>query len=173
VKRLRVVERDQADDPGAGVEVWLDRTVQMRPAALDALAAFESQVLGGAGRAADAEAGAGAEGSAAGSARAAGNNVSRHLAAARRYAAGAVPVRTVRALEGRDAGAVRGRLEDVATRLEALDDFPRDLLAIPEGLRRVPHPAEAVIDFLEGENARDRAMSEATARDAAAGGGGR
>jgi len=180
MQHLRVVEKQQAADPDAGVEVWLDRTVQMRPAALDALAAFESQVLGGGGRSASAGSGnratAGsstAPGNDGAAKSAAGDSVSRHLAAARRYAAGAVPVRTVRSLAGEGSGAVHGRLEDVATRFERLDDFPRDLLTIPEGLRRVPHPAEAVIDFLAGENARDRALSDAAARDAAAGGGGR
>ena len=180
VQHLRVVERQRAADPDAGVEVWLDRTVQMRPAAVDALAAFESQVLGAAAR--SATAGAGTRGSAANATAAdraaaaqsaAPDPVSRHLAAARRYAAGAVPVRTVRSFTAAGAGSVHGRIEDVATRFERLDDFPRDLLAIPEGLRRVSHPAEAVIDFLEAENARDRALIEAAARNAAGGGGGR
>jgi hypothetical protein len=162
--RLRVVPADRAEDPRAGVEVWLDGRVRLRPAALEAIAAFETGVLAeprAARRALEAgeESGAGRV-SQASSARPSGG-VGRQIAAARQHAAGAVAVRTVRTLGSARGGSAASRLEDVATRLERIDELPRELVAIPEGLRRVPHPLEAVVAFLEGDNERDRAMSGA------------
>lgn len=148
VRRLRVVEEALAEDPGAGMEVWVDASVRLRPAALDALAALETSLAGG--RASQAKEGR--------------PPVARYLAAARSHAAGAVPVRTVRHLDdGRGAGpaTARVRLEDVASRLEPVDDFPEELVAVPEGLRRVPHPLEGVVAFLEDEAERYRRMSGA------------
>jgi hypothetical protein len=142
IQRLRVVESSRADDPEAGVEVWLDPTIRLRPAALRALAAFEATL----------------DGSRDGDEPTA--PVARYLAAAREHAGGAMPVRTVRTLATGPATA-RVRLEDVASRLEPVADFPEELAAVPEGLRRVPHPLEAVVAFLEAEAERDRAMSGA------------
>ncbi len=148
VEHLRVVERSRADDAGAGVEVWLDPSVRLGPAAQDALAAFESAL-------------AGPKPAAGGSAAATGPErppVGRYLALARSHAAGAMPVRTLRTV-GDGPPTARARLEDVTTRLEPLDDFPEDLVKIPEGLRRVPHPLEAAVAFLETAAKQDRAMA--------------
>lgn len=149
VQRLRVVAAERADDPAAGVEVWVDRSLRLNPAARQALAAFERSLAGP-------RDGGGAP------------DVGRYLAAARSHAAGALPVRTSRALTtaGRDGapGVAAGRLEDVTTRIERLDELPQELVAVPEGLRRVPHPMEAVVSYLEQEAELDRAMG---------GGGGR
>lgn len=142
VRRLRVVEATRAEDPETGVEVWLDPSVRMRPAALDALTALETALAGGRG-------GGTGDG---------GPPVARHLAAARSHAAGAVPVRTVRTL-GSGPPSATVRLEDVISRLEPLDDFPEELVAVPEGLRRVPHPLEGVVGFLEDEVERARRTS--------------
>ncbi|HSL81886.1 MAG TPA: hypothetical protein VLF66_03870, partial [Thermoanaerobaculia bacterium] len=139
VRRLRVVDATRAEDPDAGVEVWLDPSVRMRPAALAALTALETALAGGRGG----EKGDG------------GPPVARHLAAARSHAAGAVPVRTIRTL-GSGPPSARVRLEDVTSRLEPLDDFPEELVAVPEGLRRAPHPLEGVVAFLEDEAERAR-----------------
>lgn len=144
VRRLRVVEADRAEDPGAGMEVWVDPSVRMRPSALGALAALETSLAGGHARAASAGE----------------PQVARYMAAARSHASGAVPVRTVRTLASGPSHA-GVRLEDVASRLEPLDDFPEELVAVPEGLRRVPHPLEGVVAFLEDEAERDRRMSGA------------
>jgi len=148
VRRLRVVEKGRAEDPEAGLEVWVDPSVRLRPAAIEALARFEA-VLGrprGAAKTGERP------------------TVDRYLATARVHAAGAMTVRTVRTLlgGGGDAPAsARVRLEDVTTRLERVDDFPEELVAIPEGLRRVPHPLEGMAAFLEAEAARDLALSGA------------
>ncbi len=152
VEHLRVVERSRADDATAGVEVWVDPEVRLGAAAMDALAAFES-ALGG------------PKPPAAKSARAPGEDreplpVGRYLALARAHAAGALPVRTVRTV-GDGPASARARLEDVTTRLEPIDDFPEDLVTVPEGLRRVPHPLEAAVAYLETTAQQDRAMSGA------------
>lgn len=142
IQRLRVVDGSRADDPAAGIEVWVDAAVRLRPAALRALEAFET-TLGGPGDGEEP-----------------GAPVARYLAAAREHAAGAMPVRTVRTV-GTGSPSARVRLEDVASRLETVADFPEELAAVPEGLARVPHPLEAVVAFLEAEAERDRAMSGA------------
>ena len=48
---------------------------------------------------------------------------------------------------------------DGNTVFERLDALPLELVEIPEGLRRVPHPAEALVPFMEDELELDRAMS--------------
>ena len=85
----------------------------------------------------------------------------RALAAARAHASGALPVRTVRAMtqEG------TGRVEDAATKVERLERFPSELAEIPEGLRRVPHPLEAAVRFLEEDAERNLLMSGAKRED--------
>jgi hypothetical protein len=140
VLRLRVVEEERITEERAGMEVWVDPSVRMRPAALDALSSFESALAGG------------------GSGAAERASVTRHVATARRHAAGAVAVRTVRHV-GKPGSDTPIRVEDVTTRLEALDDFPEELVAVPEGLRRVPHPLEGMVAFLEAEAERERAMA--------------
>lgn len=120
-----------------GLDVWVDPSIRLTPAALAAVSALESDLL-----AAPAE-----ELSAA---KAPG----RFLAAARAKAEGALPVRTLR-----PAGAA-GQVEDVATQVERLERFPSDLVEIPEGLQRVPHPLEAVVRLLEEDAARNAVMAQ-------------
>lgn len=143
VRRLRVVARDRADRPDAGMEVWVDPSIRLRPRALEALRSFESVVGKPRGPETTGESPA----------------VSRSMAAARSHASGAMTVRTVRTLGGDGPRSARVRLEDVTTRLERTDDFPEELVAVPDGLRRVPHPLEGMVTFLEAENERDRALS--------------
>ena len=57
--------------------------------------------------------------------------------------------------------AASGQVEDVTTRLERLERFPNELVQIPEGLRRVPHPLEAAVRFLEEDAERNLVMSGA------------
>jgi hypothetical protein len=85
----------------------------------------------------------------------------RYLSQARSFAGGAVPIRTVRPLAEQASGEPLGSIEDVASRLDALDRFPTELAEIPEGLRRVPHPLEATVRFLEEEAERNAVMSGA------------
>jgi hypothetical protein len=56
-------------------------------------------------------------------------------------------------------GVPLGRVEDVTTRVESLERFPAELVAIPEGLRRGPHPLEGTLRFLEEEAKRNAAMA--------------
>ncbi|HWM74346.1 MAG TPA: hypothetical protein VNQ53_11430 [Nocardioides sp.] len=114
----------------SALEVWVDPSVSLTPAALAAMDALESAASG---RREDAP--------------------GRLLSAARSHAVGAVPVRTVRPL------AAAGQVEDVTTRLERLERFPGELVQIPEGLRRVPHPLEAAVRFLEEDRERNAAMA--------------
>ena len=125
VRRLRV-----AKGGSTALEVWVDPSVSLTPAALAAMDALESAASG---RREDAP--------------------GRLVAAARSHAGGAIPVRTVRPL------ATVGQVEDVTTRLERLERFPNELVQIPEGLRRVPHPLEAAVRFLEEDRKLDAAMS--------------
>lgn len=133
VRHLRVTATGERSD--AAFEVWVDPSVRLTPAALNAVGSFEGILAG--------ESGATAPG--------------RALAAARAHASGALPVRTVRAMtqEG------MGRVEDAATRVERLERFPGELVEIPEGLKRVPHPLEAAVRFLEEDAERNLAMSGA------------
>ncbi len=111
----------------ARADVWTDASVRLGVAALEALEGFEREALG-----------AGAAGPAA------------LVAAARRAAGGAVPVRVLRPLA--EAG---GTSEDVVSRLEALPAFPPNLLAVGEGFRRVASPLEEMVAFAEDEASRD------------------
>jgi hypothetical protein len=120
----------------SALDVWVDPSIRMTPSALAAVSALEADLL-----AAPAE-----EPSAA---KAPG----RFLAAARAKAAGALPVRTLR-----PAGAA-GQVEDVATGVERLERFPSELVKIPEGLQRVPHPLEAAVRLLEEDAARNAVMA--------------
>ncbi len=182
VTHLRVVEESRSEEAGAGLEVWLDPAVRLRPAALDALSAFESAVLAPAARAgreaaeSGSDTGAGSGGASAAKATADSRaprpaTAGEKLAAARAHAAGAVPVRTLRSLADPRSGKPAGTLEDRVTRLERIDALPLELVEIPEGLRRVPHPAEALVPFLEDELELDRAMSGRPDSAAVTGGG--
>lgn len=123
------------------VEIWVDSTLRLPPAAVAAVSAFESEVL------------AASSTSVAPSPAAAPG---RYLAAARAFAEGAVAVRTLRPARVLESGRAVGTVEDVVTRAERLETFPLELIAIPEGLRRVPHPLEATVRFLEDERRREQ-----------------
>lgn len=127
------IRRLRVSRDGASVlDVWVDPSLRLNAAALGAMSSLET-VLAGPDR--DAV------------------SPGRSLAAARAHAAGAFAVRTLRPLAG------AGQVEDVTTKLDRLERFPSELAEIPEGLRRVPHPLEAVVRFLEDERERDRAMA--------------
>jgi hypothetical protein len=147
VKHFRVARKDAPTREGA-LEVWVDPSIRLSPAAVSAVAALESDVLAMPGS---------SEKSSAVTASAAPG---RYLAAARVQGAGALPVRTVRPAAQPEGFAAQGRIEDVATKVERLERFPGDLVAVPEGLRRTPHPLEAVVRFLDEEAERNAAMSD-------------
>ena len=172
VKHLRVAGRD--DSAAGAIDVWVDPSVRLTPAGQAAINALETQVLeapAGASRAAAGNASANrATRGEGGRARAATPAASpaRYLAAARAQAGGALPVRTRRPLAAAAAGegVSAAAIEDVATRVEPLERFPSELAEVPEGLRRVPHPLEATVRFLEEEAARNAAMSGTAAPSA-------
>ncbi len=115
---------------GPSADVWVDGTVRLSPAALDALESFEKDALG--------------------SAAAPGVSPAQLVGAARRAAGGAVPVRVKRPLSS--AGGV---VEDVATAVTPLPAFPQKLLIVGDGFRRVPSPLEEMVAFAEDEASRD------------------
>jgi hypothetical protein len=115
---------------GPSADVWVDAAVRLSPAALDALEAFEKDALG--------------------AASASGVPPAQLVAAARRAADGAVPVRVKRPL-----AAAGGTAEDVVTALTPLPAFPQKLLAIGDGFRRVASPLEEMVAFAEDEASRD------------------
>ncbi|MCP4657969.1 MAG: hypothetical protein GY856_21380, partial [bacterium] len=122
VRRLRVALRQKSGDQGPAVDVWLDPGVRLAPAALDALERFENQVLG----ARDMEEVA----------------FSRYIAAARKHAEGAFPIRTVRPTSTEGEVSEAGTVEDLALRLEPVTAVPQELLTVPQGYRRVVHALE-------------------------------
>ncbi|HSF39575.1 MAG TPA: hypothetical protein VLT87_07260 [Thermoanaerobaculia bacterium] len=138
VRRLRVTRKDTEKSGAAAplLDVWVDPSVRLTPAALGAVSSLET-VLTGPDAADPAAVPPG-----------------RALAAVRVKAAGALPVRTVRPLPVPGA-----QVEDETTRLERLERFPSELAQIPEGLRRVPHPLESVVRFLEEDAERNAAMA--------------
>jgi hypothetical protein len=148
VQRLRVARKDR---PEAAFDVWVDPSLRLTPAALAALSALETSALSGpavGAKAADVD-GPPSPAEAPG----------RYLAAARTHAAGAFPVHTLHPAAASASGKPIGQVEDVATRLDRLERFPSELAEIPEGLRKVPHPLEAAVRFLEEDAERNAALA--------------
>lgn len=133
VRRLRVTRKDTA---APLLDVWVDPSLRLTAAAAGAVASLES-ILAGPEAADPSKVPPG-----------------RSLAAVRAHAAGAFPVRTLRPL-----AAPGAQVEDVTTRVERLERFPTELAEIPEGLRRVPHPLEALVRFLEEDAERNAEMA--------------
>ena len=115
---------------GPSADVWVDGTVRVSPAALEAFESLERDALG--------------------SAAAPAISPAQLVGAARRVADGAVPVRVRRPLS-----AAGGAVEDVVTALTPLPAFPQKLLVIGDGFRRVPSPLEGMVAFAEDEASRD------------------
>jgi hypothetical protein len=124
VVRLRVT----AGTAASPIEVWCDPRVRLSGRAQEALAGLEGSILN--------------------DGRSVGVTPAAMVAAARSYAQGAFPVRTVRHT-GPTARPVK--LDDIVTRLAPLDRFPIDLVKVPDGYRRVPHPLEALVAFEDDE----------------------
>ena len=115
---------------GPSADVWVDASVRLSRAALDALDSFEKDALG--------------------STAASIASPARLVGAARRSADGAVPVLVRRSL-----GASRGTSDDTVLSLTPLPAFPQKLLVIGDGFRRVPSPLEVMVAFAEEEASRD------------------
>ncbi len=131
VMRLKV----SAGAAASPVEVWCDPRVRLSERARGAVAELESDVLGG---------GAGAP-----------TAPAAMLAAARTFAQGALPVRTIRHVGAAGGGST---IEDVTTRMETVGLFKADLVKVPDGYRRVPHPLEVMVAFVEEEASRSRSQ---------------
>ena len=144
VRHLQVLR----DDPRTGrtatvLDAWFDPQIRFGRTALEALDGFEAEVLGA------------TTGDLKSSPAAA-------LALARGEANGAVPILTVRSLSSDADGA--GSVEDSARRIEALDAFPVDLVSVPEGFRRTPHPLELMVAHAEREAELRRLMGGGSGR---------
>lgn len=135
IRRLEITtQRDGEASPEPALEAWMDPNHRLTQRALDAVEDFELQVLGA-------------------TADEAGLTPLKALAAARRHARGAMPIATARLTQRGG-----GRVEDVAVRIESLDAFPVDLVSIPEGLQRSPHPLELMVAHAEREAELRRLM---------------
>ena len=113
------------------MDVWVDPSLPLGPAALAALETFENDALGS-------------------TVSPEVRTASELEAAARRSGAG-VPVRTRRS----PAEGSSGSFEDVALRAEPLAALPQKLLKIEDGFRRVSSPLEAMVAFAEEEASHD------------------
>jgi hypothetical protein len=142
VRHLRVSldGTKSAGSPSGTVDVWFDPQIRLAPAALDALTHFETEVIGGTTKKVSVPA-------------------SSFLAAAREYANGAFPIRTLRPARMR-AGKPLGTIEDVTTRIGPLDALPTDLATVPEGYERTAHPLEIMASFAEEEEELRAKMSK-------------
>lgn len=156
VKHLRVASRQAPDAVAA--DVWVDPALRLTPAAQAAMGALETAL---AVPAASSPSTTGTDKAGVSDAQAPPVSPTHLLAAVRAHAGGALPVRTVRTLLRAEDGSATASVEDVATRVEPLDRFPTELAEVPEGARRVPHPLEATVRFLEEEAARNSALSGA------------
>lgn len=118
---------------GPSLEVWVDASApRLTTGAVAALAEFERSVLGASGG---------------------GVGPADLLEAVRRNEGGAFAVRTRRQV-GRVPAASGDRfLETVVTKVSPVSSLPPTLVAVPEGLRRVPSPLEVVVSWAEGEAA--------------------
>jgi len=118
---------------GPSLEVWVDPSApRLTAGAVAALAEFERSVLGASGG---------------------GVGPADLLEAVRRNEGGAFAVRTRRRV-GRVPAASGDRfLESVVTKVSPVPSLPPTLVAVPEGLRRVPSPLEVVVSWAEGEAA--------------------
>jgi hypothetical protein len=116
-------------ESGPSADVWVDGTVRLSRAALDALDSFDGDALGSAAPLTVSPA---------------------QLVGAARRAGGAFPVHVRRTL-----GASGGTLDDTAYSLTHLPVFPQKLLVIGDGFRRVPSPLEVMAAFAEEEASRD------------------
>lgn len=124
-------------EAGPSIDVWVDGAApRLTPEGVAALADFERSVLG----AAD-----GAVGPA------------DLLEAVRLREGGALAVRTRRIVGRADASTEDGPfLETVVTKAESIASLPPALVAVPEGLLRVPSPLEVVVSWAEDEAALRR-----------------
>jgi hypothetical protein len=135
---IRRFEIRRKGSPEAAAEVWVDPRLRFGAEAQAALAAFETDALGG--------------GSASPFAPA------RLLAEVRRQTAGALPLLTVMPLLRED-GTKAGESEDRVLSAEKLAAFPAELARVPEGLTRTSHPLESILAALEAEAAIDAALA--------------
>ncbi len=115
----------------AAMDFWFDPEIKLTARAQEAFVSFEQAVSGR---------------------RNPGSlSFSDLTAQARKSSNGALPFRTSRAMVmGVDADEA-GSVDDIALRVEILLAFPTELLEIPEGLKRAPHPLELMVNYAEEE----------------------
>jgi hypothetical protein len=128
VRHLKVRRPSEAASDETVLEAWLDPDLRFSERALDSIDDFERTVLG---------------------ATSADVPVSlQAVAMVRREAGGAVIVKTRRRLA---AGGGAGAIEDVATRVGRVAAPAKNLMAVPDGFRQVPHPLELMVVHAERE----------------------
>lgn len=115
------------------VDVWVDGEARLGQEGLNALRELDEEVIGE-----PVEEG--------------GTSASRLVAAAREWGGGGVVIRTDRVTVGGT------RIVDEVSKIESLPAFPAELLKVPDGFRRVPHPLEAMVVQAESEAELNRAM---------------
>lgn len=135
---LRIVREGSDGMPDQNVlDVWFDTNVRFSQRSLDALEAFEVEVLGAAGDASSLV-------------------EARAMAIARRSAGGRLPLLTIRRLAG--GGDSSGSVEDVVLGVTEIPVVPSDLVIISDGLHRTPHPLEVMARYARREAELDRLM---------------
>jgi hypothetical protein len=138
VRRLAVKAFEgDAPEPRATMDLWLDPEIRLTPRALAAMESFEATVV---------NAGA-AEGTL---------TFADLTAEARKASGGALAFRTSRpmVMAYSDPGPRTpdpGSVDDIALRVDTIDSFPMDLLEVPEGFVRAPHPLEIMVSHAEDE----------------------
>ena len=132
--------RASAAGSSLAVDAWVDGRVRLGAEARDALRNLETEALGPVGSERP--------------------EAAELLAAARDFVEGAFPVRVRRPVLDADGRASGGAVEDEVVRLEPLASFPGKLLVVPEGLKRVASPLEAMVAVAE----EDAALRQGRAR---------
>ena len=137
-RHMRIVREGSDGMPDQNVlDVWFDTNVRFSQRSLEALEAFEVEVLGAAGDASSLV-------------------EARAMAVARRSAGGRFPLLTIRRLAGGTGPA--GSIEDVVLGVTEIPAVPSELVIIPEGLHRTPHPLEVMAHYARQEAELDRLM---------------
>ena len=131
--RVELMDAQKSAQPTPVAEVSVDPSIRLSARAQEALGSFERDALRADRRLAGQP------------------SALAVMKAVRQHTDGAFPVRLSRKIPG-------GTVEDVVTRLESIERFDLDLVRVPDGLERVPHPLESALVFMEKEAERRQLM---------------
>ncbi len=141
VRHLRAQATAPDGTPLAAVDLWLDPAIRLSAPAREALERLEVTLSGGDPA-----------------------SFSALLGEARRHGNGAFPFRSSRPLARSSGDGSSGSVEDVALRIAPIAALPPELLELPEGLERAPHPLELMVAGRESE-AELRALMTAASNE--------